>query len=82
VTLIANGTPQIRSAGRDGSFMSINDGRVFFGLGKATEIDRVTVRWLGGKMETLRNVKPNEFIVVREGQGITRRWRDGVMMGR
>lgn len=79
VTLTANGTQQIRSAGRDGSFMSINDGRVFFGLGKATEIDRVTVRWLGGKMETLRNVKPNEYIVVREGQGIVKQRSNGVM---
>jgi hypothetical protein len=70
VTLTANGNKQIRSAGRDGSFMSINDGRVFFGLGQANRIDSVTVRWLGGKVETLRDVRPNEFIVVREGQGI------------
>jgi hypothetical protein len=70
ITLTANGMKQIRSAGRDGSFMSINDGRVFFGLGQANKIDSVTVRWLGGKVETLRDVRPNEFIVVREGQGI------------
>jgi hypothetical protein len=41
-----------------------------FGLGKATRIDRIDVRWPSGRRESLVDVAVNRIIRVREGEGI------------
>ena len=39
-----------------GSYLSSNDPRVHFGLGKAVHIDRVVVRWPSGRQEEIVDV--------------------------
>lgn len=39
-----------------------------FGLGDAEEVESVTVKWLGGKVQTLNNVKANQSITIRENE--------------
>jgi hypothetical protein len=46
--------------------------RVHFGLGKAEKIDVLEIRWPSGQVDTLKDVKVNQVIFVKEGEGITR----------
>jgi hypothetical protein len=41
-----------------------------FGLGSATAAE-VSVRWLDGKVETLRGVAAGQVVTIEEGKGIT-----------
>ncbi len=40
--------------------------RLHFGLGKHKEVDRLVVRWLGGKIQELGSVPTNQTIVITE----------------
>ncbi|HEX8370903.1 MAG TPA: CRTAC1 family protein [Pyrinomonadaceae bacterium] len=60
-------TEEIRSGG---SYLSQNDLRVHFGLGKATKADSIEIRWNSGKIETLKDVPADKFYAVLEGAGI------------
>ena len=52
------------------SFISNNDMRVHFGLGAATRIDSVEVRWQSGLTETFAKVSADKFNELKEGTGI------------
>jgi enediyne biosynthesis protein E4 len=60
-------TEEIRSGT---SYLSQNDLRIHFGLGKATKIDSVEIRWNSGKVETIKDVAIDKFHAVLEGEGI------------
>ncbi len=51
VFLTANGVRQRADVLSGGSFLSNNDPRVHFGIGKATRVEKVEVRWPGGTTE-------------------------------
>src|SRR5262249_53402414 len=50
------------------SFRSQMPSRVHFGLGDATRIDRLTVRWPSGTVQTLDDVAADQHVVITEGQ--------------
>jgi hypothetical protein len=39
-------------------YLSHSDSRLYFGLGSAERIDRLTVQWPGGGLETLTDLTP------------------------
>jgi hypothetical protein len=49
------------------SFISQNDPRLHFGLGTATQYQRVEVQWPGGKRETFPGGKANRIIELKQG---------------
>ena len=51
------------------SFISNNDMRVHFGLGAATKIDWVEVRWPSGLLEKFDNLAPDAIHTLKEGSG-------------
>lgn len=53
-----------------GSYLSQNDLRVHFGLGKYDRADRVQVIWPGGKVQILTGLAADHQYVVREGAGL------------
>jgi hypothetical protein len=53
-------------------YFSVSDMRVHFGLGKAGKVDVLEIRWPSGLVETLKDIKANQLIYVKEGEGITR----------
>ncbi len=55
-----------------GGYFSQNDLRVHFGLGKADKVDLLEIRWPSGQVDTLKDIKANQVIYVKEGAGITR----------
>jgi hypothetical protein len=48
------------------SYLSQNDPRLHFGLGKRPKIDEITVKWPRGTVQKLRDVKVNQFLTVTE----------------
>ncbi len=60
-------TEEIRSGT---SYLSQNDLRLHFGLGKAMKADSIEIRWASGKTEIIKDVAADKFYAVLEGAGI------------
>ncbi len=68
--IVADGMTQTDEIHSGGSYLSQNDQRVHFGLGKSTKIDSLEIRWPSGRVETIQNLDADKFYAVLEGQGI------------
>jgi len=67
-----NAHSQIDEVRSGGGYFSQNDLRVHFGIGKAEKVELLEIRWPSGLIDTLKDIKPNQVIFVKEGQGIVR----------
>ncbi len=63
---------QIDEVRSGGGYFSQNDLRVHFGIGKAEKVELLEVRWPSGQVDTLKDIKPNQLIFVKEGEGMVR----------
>ena len=63
---------QIDEVRSGGGYFSQSDLRVHFGLGKAEKVEALEVHWPSGQVDTLKDIKANQVIFVKEGEGITR----------
>src|SRR5207302_1748221 len=63
---------QIDEVRSGGSYFSQSDLRVHFGLGKATKVDLLEVRWPSGQVDTIKDVAANQIVYLKEAQGIAR----------
>jgi enediyne biosynthesis protein E4 len=70
VTIKASGVTQFDEVRGGGSYLSQNDLRLHFGLGSATRIDSVEVRWPTGKTESFKDVAGDKIYTIVEGRGI------------
>jgi len=52
-------------------FESTVDNRLNFGLGKTNKIDSVVVVWPGGRENILKNVKPDQQIIVKQSDAMS-----------
>ena len=66
VTLRAGGHTQIQEINRGASYLSSHDGRLHFGLGVHTTIDRLEVRWQSGVVQVFENLPTNREHVISE----------------
>jgi hypothetical protein len=64
---------QIDEVRSGASYASQNDLRVHFGMGRATEAERVEIRWPSGQVDVLENVPADQLIHVEEGKGIVKK---------
>jgi hypothetical protein len=48
------------------SYLSSNDPRLIFGLGTATSIKAVEVRWPGGRTQRITNPPPDRYLTIKE----------------
>jgi hypothetical protein len=70
VKVVAGGVTQVDEVRSGSSYLSQNDLRLHFGLGKAERVDRVEIVWPSGKTEVLTNLAARSFYTVKEGEGI------------
>ena len=63
------GHPQAQAVTAQASFYSVNDRRLHFGLGTASNAD-LQVRWPSGRVERMNKVKAGQLVTIREGSGI------------
>ena len=57
---------QMRLVQSGASYLSQHDMRLHFGLGAATEVDALEVKWPDGKISRLEKVKANQILKVQE----------------
>lgn len=70
VEVVALGHRQIQDVRSGGSYLSQSDLRVHFGVGAATKIDHIEVRWPSGLFDKLKDVSTDRHITIEEGRGI------------
>jgi hypothetical protein len=63
---------QIDEVRSGGSYISQSDLRVHFGLGKVEKVDLLEIRWPSGQVDALKDVKADQLVYVKEGQGIVK----------
>jgi hypothetical protein len=51
------------------SYLSYNDPRILFGLGKETEVRKIHVRWPDGSEEYFENIDINQYFTIVQGEG-------------
>lgn len=70
IVITAGGVTQMDEVRSGGSYLSQNDLRVHFGLGKSDKIDSVEVHWPSGRIDKLTGIRPDQFYAVLEGTGL------------
>ena len=55
------------------SYQSAQDPRLHFGLGQRTNVDAIEIRWPSGTTTSLGNMKADQIITVKEGEGLVKR---------
>ncbi len=55
-----------------GSYLSSHDPREILGVGHATKIDSIDIRWPSGKVDRLTNPPLNKYVKVIEGTGLAK----------
>ena len=68
VELWSGGRRQRREVKRGYGYNSQHDGRLLFGLGAATGVERVEIRWPSGRRQILSTPPLRRYLVVRENQ--------------
>jgi hypothetical protein len=67
VTLEAGSQRQVRLCRTDGSYLSASEKRVHIGLGPAAQVEKLTVRWPSGRVESYAPVQADRYLMLREG---------------
>ena len=71
VTIRSGGVLQFSEVRSGASYLSQNDLRQHFGLGAATKIDTIEIRWPNGAIEKLENFAADALYTITEGSGVT-----------
>ncbi len=79
VSVTAGGRRQVADVRSASSYLSQNDMRLHFGLGKSARVDAIEIRWpvRGRAIEKVGPVAADQFLTIREGQGIVARTAPG-----
>jgi hypothetical protein len=66
---VAGELSQVVEAVSASGYLSQNDPRPHFGLGQHSEVDKLTIRWPSGAIQTLEHVKADQILTVTEPGG-------------
>jgi len=66
IKISSGGKEQIAQKKGTTGYLSQNEPRVHFGLGKNEMIEKIEIKWPSGKMQTLENVKANQVLEITE----------------
>jgi len=68
VSVTAGGRTQVAEVHAGSSYASTSDPRLHFGLGGASEAERVVIRWPRGGVSRLAHVAADREVVVKENR--------------
>jgi hypothetical protein len=66
VLVDGSGRQFVQEVTRAGSYLSSNDARVIFGLGTATSVKSIEVRWPGGRTRKILNPSIDRYLTISE----------------
>jgi enediyne biosynthesis protein E4 len=66
VTVSIGKQRQVEEVRAGDSYLSYSDRRLHFGVGAATIVDEIRLQWPTGKIETLRGIRVNQEVAIRE----------------
>ncbi|MFQ5690732.1 MAG: CRTAC1 family protein [Gemmatimonadota bacterium] len=66
VTVVTGDRAQVAQKKSATGYLSQNDPRMHFGLGAATVVDRIEVRWPSGKLQLLEAVRARQILTITE----------------
>jgi hypothetical protein len=72
IKLTSGGLVQYASVRSGESYVSCNDPRVHFGLGRNNSVDQLQVRWPSGHIDNVDRPPADKIITVEEGRGIVK----------
>ncbi len=70
VEITVDGVTRYTEVRAGSSFESSSDPRVYFGLGAATKVDAIVIRWPSGQVDKIGSVTADQELVVQEGHGV------------
>ena len=73
IAVTEGGRTQTREVKSGSSYLGQSDLRAHFGLGQATQVDRLEVRWPSGQVDRVERVAVNHVVTIQEGTGVTNR---------
>jgi hypothetical protein len=73
IELNAGGMKQVDEVRANSSYLSASDSRVRFGLGEATSVELIRVAWPSGVVDSVKNEKADQDLIIREGAGVVER---------
>ena len=73
IEVTAAGSTRYAEVRAGSSFESSSDPRTFFGLGAATKVEAIVIRWPSGQVDKLGPEAADQELVVREGSGVVER---------
>ncbi len=73
ITVVSPGLTQVDEVRSGGSYLSSSDLRVHFGLGAATEIEKLELRWPSGMTDVVRRPPADHILMIEEGKGMIER---------
>ncbi len=76
ITLKASNLSLLKEVHSGSSYLSQNDLRVHFGLGKSIKIDSLELHWPSGHTDRFFDLKPNQILRIKEAQGIINGQKD------
>lgn len=66
VTLLYDKKTVIAQREGGGAYLSANDPRLHFGLGKSQRVERIAIRWPSGRTQILKDVRAHQILPVEE----------------
>jgi hypothetical protein len=66
VEIFAGAKHELQERVAGSGYLSQNDARLHFGLGAATVIDKIVVKWPGGREQTLQNQGVDRVLIIEE----------------
>jgi hypothetical protein len=66
IKISSDGKEQITQKKSTTGYLSQNDPRIHFGLGKSEMVERIEINWPSGKVQVLENVSANQILEVKE----------------
>ena len=70
IEITADRTTRYAEVRAGGSFESSSDPRLHFGLGPATKVDTIVIRWPSGQVDQLGPQPADQLLTIREGRGL------------
>ncbi|MHC1769186.1 MAG: CRTAC1 family protein [Verrucomicrobiia bacterium] len=72
VSVTSGGLTQIDEVHSGRSYQSDFGKRLYFGLGQRKTVEQIQVRWIGGGVDTVRDVPIDRLVTIEESRGLVR----------